>query len=420
MNIEEAPDNSTPDESGSIDESSMRSTFRALVENAFDVIAIIDKEGRTTYVSPSIRYVLGYEADERIGKSAFDLIHPDDAEEATHAIKQLMSNEGARIYLQVVLRHKDGSWRTVELIAHNLFHHPVIKGIVANYRDITERMKTQEALRVSEERYRKAFSASPDMITISYIDSGRLLDVNEGFERLSGYSRTEMVGRSVTEIGLWKDPKARTAMIEQLKREGSVRDFEADFVAKSGEELACLVSAGTIHLAGEPCMLAVTRDVTAQKVAAVELRNASETLRLEHHELAEKNVALKQILGHLEEEKASYRHDMTANVHDIFSPIIARLKKGDGTISAADITLLEAGLDRIIGQDVQKFEQNRARLTPRELDVCELIQKGLSSKEIADELTLSPQTVHKHRRTIRKKLQLDNKGVNLAAFLRAR
>ena len=69
---------------------------------------------------------------------------------------------------------------------------------------------------------------------------------------------------------------------------------------------------------------------------------------------------------------------------------------------------------------MKKFEQNRAKLTPRELDVCELIQKGMSSKEIAEELTLSPQTVHKHRRTIRKKLQLDNKGVNLAAFLRAR
>ena len=218
-------------------------------------------------------------------------------------MRELMSKDGARNYLQMSLKHKDGSWRTVEAIGHNLLAHEHINGVVFNYRDITDRVKTHQALRLSEERYLKAFGSSPDSITIAYISSGRILDVNTGFEVITGYARDEVIGKSVMELGILQDPDAREALLAQLHREGAVRDFEAELVAKDGEIKSVLISAQGIELAGEPCLLSVTRDVTLQKVVAEELYKASEALRDEHKVATEKNAALRQVLDHLETDK---------------------------------------------------------------------------------------------------------------------
>lgn len=137
-------------------------------------------------------------------------------------------------------------------------------------------------------------------------------------------------------------------------------------------------------------------------------------------ERSRKDIALGEVLEHLEEEKAAYRKELSANVENLLRPIVRKLRETGGRLSGRDIDVLEHGLDAIAGRNLDVYENNRAKLTPRELDVCELIRDGLSSKEIADRLGLSSQTVHKHRQSIRRKLQLDNRGINLEAFLRSR
>ena len=76
-------------------------------------------------------------------------------------------------------------------------------------------------------------------------------------------------------------------------------------------------------------------------------------------------------------------------------------------------------MKRIIGEDIDDYQNNLKKLTARELDICELIRESMSTKEMAERLDLSPQTIHKHRRMIRRKLQLDHQGVNLASYLRS-
>lgn len=219
---------------------------------------------------------------------------------------------------------------------------------------------------------------------------------------------------------MWKHAAERKEVVETLKTSGSVRDYEADFIDKHGDEETCLVAAERIDLAGEPCMLSIARDVTLQKVVAMELKNAAQQLRVDHRELTEKNAALKQILDHLDNEKASHRHDVASSAKSLLQPILAKLKEAGGQLSPQYIERFEDALRRIGGEDIDDYEHNMSTLTGRELDVAELIRKGLSSKEIANKLSLSPQTVHKHRRSIRRKLQMDNKGINLAAYLRSR
>ena len=124
--------------------------FKAMIENAFDVITIFDSDGTVLYTTPSCRRVLGYEPEELIGRPGYLLVHPDDRE-AAHRAFQAASGESDSV-TQVVhrIRHKDGSYRTVEVVGTNLLAHPAVRGMVSNLRDITERHKLEEALRQAQ------------------------------------------------------------------------------------------------------------------------------------------------------------------------------------------------------------------------------------------------------------------------------
>lgn len=137
-----------------------------------------------------------------------------------------------------------------------------------------------ERLRESEERMSKAFNASPDMITISSLTEGRLISVNEAFTQISGYPRAEAIGRTPVELGLLFEPDKQAEMIEQLQRQGHLRDLETVFRTKSGELRVVLLSAESIELNGERCMLAITHDITDRKRAEQELLRAKEAAEM--------------------------------------------------------------------------------------------------------------------------------------------
>ena len=127
----------------------------------------------------------------------------------------------------------------------------------------------------AEERFRKAFNANPEPITIATVAEGRYLDVNESFLRVTGYRREEVIGRSSLEIGFWNRPQDRANLIETLEKQGSVRDLEISFRTKSGEQRTGLDSAEIIEVAGQKCMFAIFKDVTEQKILEKQLRQAA-------------------------------------------------------------------------------------------------------------------------------------------------
>src|SRR5215467_11980507 len=92
--------------------------------------------------------------------------------------------------------------------------------------DITERKRAEEALRESEERFSKAFQASPDALVISRIADGVILEVNDSFVALSGYDRNELIGQSTVRLGLYVDPAVRQTAVATITRENYVRDLE--------------------------------------------------------------------------------------------------------------------------------------------------------------------------------------------------
>ncbi len=156
--------------------------------------------------------------------------------------------------------------------------------IIHSVADVTEivRLKQQgfdqqnlvEELR-TEERFRKAFNANPEPITIVTVSDGRYIDVNESFLRVTGYRREEVIGRTSLELGFWNRPEDRAKLIEILDKQGSIRDLEISFRTKSGEQRTGLDSAEIIEVAGQKCMFAIFKDITEHKILEKQLRQAA-------------------------------------------------------------------------------------------------------------------------------------------------
>ncbi len=137
--------------------------FRSLIENALDVIVIVNRDGTMQYTSPSIERVLGYEPEELNGENIFDFVHPDDVPNATDTFADIIQNPSTPIRVETRIRHKDGSWHVLDSINNNLLSDPTVAGIVANFRDITERKQAEEALRERVKELTCLYAVNRDM-----------------------------------------------------------------------------------------------------------------------------------------------------------------------------------------------------------------------------------------------------------------
>jgi PAS domain S-box-containing protein len=145
--------------------------------------------------------------------------------------------------------------------------------------DVTERKLAESASRQSEEKFSKAFRESPLALTINSVNDHRYIEVNETFERISGWRRDEVIGKTPRDIGLWAEPDQRTQLIKRLKEEGSVRNIEVPFRTKDGRLGTGLGSVELIELDGEPCALFVVADITDLKDAEERLIESQERLQ---------------------------------------------------------------------------------------------------------------------------------------------
>ncbi len=145
--------------------------------------------------------------------------------------------------------------------------------------DITERKQAEDRIRESEERFRMAFYTSPDAISISSVSSGQYLDINEGFTKITGYTKEESIGKTVLDLNIWFDAEERFQFVNGLKKDSVIHNMEVRFCAKDGKIVFGLLSATLIQIKGEKVILSIARDISDRKQAEKQLYESEERYR---------------------------------------------------------------------------------------------------------------------------------------------
>ena len=169
--------------------------FRRLIENGQDLIQLIDADGLTTYVSPSVERLTGYTPEEMVGQPAELGLHRDDLAHTLAALDRAIAAPGTTQTAEYRIRHKDGSWRMFEGYGRTFSPTSADEGVVVNARDITERNRFDEALRASEERFRSLIENAHDITCIIGVE-GVMTYLSPSIHRTLGWGPEELVGQN--------------------------------------------------------------------------------------------------------------------------------------------------------------------------------------------------------------------------------
>ncbi|VVP35254.1 bifunctional diguanylate cyclase/phosphodiesterase [Pseudomonas fluorescens] len=246
--------------------------FATLFQVSPDPICVTDQDtGQFIEINSSFTQTFGWSVAEVIGHSADEIGLWDAAAHSPHRIEQIIREQGLD-NAAIVARHKDGLSLTCVISSRQISvgNQPCI---VTTLRDISHQQRSEAALKASEEKFAKAFHSSPDAITITERDTGRYLEVNDGFCRLTGYRAQEVIGRTAYEVGIWAEEKQRSALLAELQFKGRVHHREMLGRNKDGALLTVEVSVEPITLNETACLLLTARDVSLLKNAEAQIRH---------------------------------------------------------------------------------------------------------------------------------------------------
>jgi PAS domain S-box-containing protein len=300
----------------------------------------------------------GYARDQVLGRSVYEIDVLEQAERKTLAIELL--NAGRTIpQMEASLRLPDGSGKYV-IVAGQPIEIGDESCMLFTFIDLDPHRKTATALRQSEERFAKAFNLSPLPTTVTMLDGFRIHDVNEAFLAATGYAAPEVVGRSAADLQLWANAAERGQFEQDLLKSGTVRNRDLQLRTKNGDLVDCLVSAQTIIIDDQQCVLSVLQDITDRKRSEVELIAAIEAVM----------------------------QDASWFSRTVIEKLATVRRPHDATHSGAEL----------------------ADLTPRERNILGLMCQGRTDAEIAEKLAISRNTVRNHVSMVYQKIDVHRRS----------
>ncbi len=245
--------------------------FRKVFDDGPHGMAISNTQYHFVRANASFCQMMGYTEQELQSLTFKDITHPEDAGDSIKNVQELEKG-----ILSVYKTEKRYITKNKEIIWGSLTLSMIIGGekqfFLVMIEDITERKKMEDALRLSEDKFSKAFQNSPDSVNINRLVDGMYIEINRGFTVLTGYTVEEVVGKSSLEINIWANPDDRARLVKELHEHGGMANLEAPFRTKDGTVKTCLMSAAVLIVNGEQCILSITRDITERKQAEETLR----------------------------------------------------------------------------------------------------------------------------------------------------
>lgn len=245
--------------------------FKALIQEGSDLIGILDTDGTYSYVSPTSNAVLGISPEEFIGRNAFEFIHPDDEPRVLAGLQKVPTENKVTLKPYRFLNHKK-EWRWVETVLTNMLDNPSVKGIVANSRDVTDRIEQEERIVQTEKRFETLIQNSMDCIVI-LSPEGETNFVSEAIKNILGYTQSEIMKMDIWELIHPEDIKgSQAALAKSFEQPGvSIEGFTARLKHKDGSwRWVEPVVTNLVHDPSIRGIVDVFRDVTKRKTEELE------------------------------------------------------------------------------------------------------------------------------------------------------
>ncbi|WP_043202449.1 bifunctional diguanylate cyclase/phosphodiesterase [Pseudomonas putida] len=256
--------------------------YRGLVESLSAIAWEADANDFTySYVSPHAEDLLGYPLSDWL-KPGFwrSILHPDDALWAqAYCESETAAGRDHSLDYRVIRADGQPLWvrNIVSMIEHG--HRPVMRGLMI---DISETKRTEDALRLSEQKFASVFQQCPDILLIARHSDGCLLEVNEAFEEQIGLTAGQVLGRSATDLHLWGVEGSGPPLLERL-HQGGIRNLEMSFRRSNGQLFTGLTSAETFELDGTPALVVAVRDISQLKETQGQLQTSEEKFAKAFH-----------------------------------------------------------------------------------------------------------------------------------------
>lgn len=390
--------------------------YHTLFEGALNPIMLIDGEGNFSECNGASQKFFDCSREELLCRNLADFVPPGKDRIIPRELLGLW-NRGDTIeneyYINNSIKALELTISTIELQGQLL--------VLAVGQDITKRKLAEKELLESEEKFRTLTEQS--LLGIAIYAGDRFHYVNGALAELVGYSANELLSWDLKRIQQLVHPHDLLFGFRRLEEsELSSNDrgtFYLRIVCKDKTERSVEIYSRTVTFCGETAYLVNMIDVTEKKQARNKLEELNRILKLEQAALREKNVVLTGVLSQIDYDKEQIKVQIQANIDKVILPTLRSMRESAPMEMTKYIDLIHSGLTDITNPYISKLQTDFATLSPREMEICNMIKEGFSSKDIASAGHVSVQTVNKQRKRIRHKLGICSKEINLASYLRS-
>jgi PAS domain S-box-containing protein len=253
--------------------------FRTLVEQSPIAIVEWDKHFEVIEWNTAAEHIFGFTRQQAVGRHA-SFLTPNNSRDAVDSVlRRITTNDGGN-RMTARNRRADGVVITCQW-SHNRIQDESGRSdrLLSIAEDITDKRRAEEALSLSEAKFAGAFQCNPDPVSIVRMSDWQIIEVNQAFERVTGYTQMEAIGKTALELDLWVDSSHRDALVEELADRDIARVTEWEMRTRGGAIRKCTINATLFSAGGERYIFAVMRDITEQRLLEKQKAEADGTLR---------------------------------------------------------------------------------------------------------------------------------------------